>query len=156
VADLGAGDGYFTWHLADAVGPEGRVYAVDIDDMALQIIEQEAAARGITNVTAIRAEPGDARLPERVALVFSCDTYHHLNDRVTYFRSLMRYLAPDGRVAILAFHREGFFSGLLGHGMDKEVVRDEMERAGYQQAADYDLIEEQHFQIFTLPGSHDH
>jgi len=71
------------------------VYAVDVDETALSIIKNEMHARGITNVMPIHAEPGDAKLPELVELVFTCDTYHHMNDRIAYFRSLTRYLKPD-------------------------------------------------------------
>jgi arsenite methyltransferase len=149
VADLGAGGGYFTWYLAAAVGPQGKVYAAEIDDTALAIIEKEMNSRGVTNVVPIRAEPGDAKLAEPVDLVFSCDTYHHMEDRVAYFQSLARYLKPDGKVAILDFHAEGFFSGLLGHGTTRQEVRREMESAGYRLAADYDFIDRQHFQIFS-------
>ena len=149
VADLGAGGGYFTWYLAAAVGPRGKVYAVEIDDTALAIIEQEMKSRGVTNVVPLRAEANDAKLPEPVDLVFSCDTYHHMEERVAYFRSLERYLKPDGKVAILDFHAQGFFSGLLGHGTTKQQVRQEMGTAGYRLAADYDLIDRQHFQIFS-------
>ena len=153
VADLGAGGGYFTWYLADAVGPEGAVYAVDIDETGLGIIKKEMNARGIRNVIPIHAEPGDAKLPEPVDLVFSCDTYHHMKDRIAYFESLARYLKVDGRVAILDFHPHGFFSGLLGHGTAAEEVEREMEAAGYQKVAAFDMIERQHFQIFTRSGA---
>ncbi len=153
VADLGAGGGYFTWPLTGAVGPQGTVYAVEIDETALEIIKREMKSRGITNVVPTRAEPSDAKLPEPVDLVFSCDTYHHMNDRVAYFRSLRRYLKPDGQVAILDFHPHGFFSGLLGHGTAKEDVRREMEAAGYRLTADYDVIESQHFQVFSRKDS---
>src|SRR5512134_195045 len=136
VADLGAGGGYFTWYLARAVGPQGTVYAVDIDETGLGIIEKEMHARGIRNVVPIHAEAGDAKLSEPVDLVFSCDTYHHMNDRIAYFRSLIRYLKPGGRVAILDFHPHGVFSGLLGHGTAKEEVRREMESAGYRLSAE--------------------
>ena len=149
VADLGAGGGYFTWYVAAAVGPQGKVYAVEIDDTALAIIEKEMKSRGVRNVVPIRAESGDAKLPEPVDLVFSCDTYHHMQDRIAYFQSLARYLKPDGKVAILDFHAEGFFSGLLGHGTTKQEVRREMESAGYRLAAEYDFIDRQHFQIFS-------
>jgi arsenite methyltransferase len=153
VADLGAGGGYFTWYLAAAVGPQGKVYAVDIDETALRMIEKEIRARGITNVVPIRGEPGDAKLPEPVDLVFTGDTYHHMQDRVAYFQSLARYLKADGQVAILDFRPEGFFSGLLGHGTAKEEIRREMESAGYRLAADYDFIDRQHFQIFSRKDS---
>lgn len=152
IADLGAGGGYFTWHLASAAGPQGRVYAVDIDETGLRIITKEMQMRHITNVVPVHAEPTDARLPEPVDLVFSCDTYHHMDDRVAYFKSLTRYLKPDGRVAILDFHPHGFFSGLLGHGSAAEEVRREMESAGYRRTADFDLIDRQHFQMFMRSG----
>jgi arsenite methyltransferase len=149
VADIGAGGGYFTWYLAGAAGPRGTVYAVEIDDTALSIIEKEMAARGITNVVPIHAEPQDAKLPEPVDLIFSCDTYHHMGQRVVYFGSLASSLKPNGRIAILDFHPHGFFSGLLGHGTAKDEVRREMEAAGYRLIDDVDLLESQHFQIFS-------
>lgn len=153
VADLGAGGGYFTWHLAEAVGPDGTVYAVDINETALGIIKKEMTARGATNVVPIYAAPGDPKLPEPVDLVFSCDTYHHMKDRVAYFRSLARFLRPNGRVAILDFHPHGFLSGFLGHGTVKTVVQWEMESAGYRLMADFDAIDSQHFQIFSRRDS---
>lgn len=153
VADLGAGGGYFTWYLADAVGPQGIVYAVDIDETGLGIIQQEIHARGIRNVIPIHAEPDDAKLSEPVDLIFSCDTYHHMKDRVAYFTSLARSLKADGRVAIVDFHPHGFFSGLLGHGTAAEEVRREMETAGYRRTAAFDIIDRQHFQVFARTGS---
>ncbi len=149
VADLGAGGGYFTWHLAKAVGARGTVYAVDVDENAINAIFKEMVARGTPNVRPVRAEPHDPKIPEPVDLVFSCETYHLINDRVAYFHSLASALRPGGRVAILDFHPRGFLSGLLGHGTTKEKVRREMEDAGYRLVNDYDIIDRQHFQIFT-------
>jgi arsenite methyltransferase len=144
-----------TWAQAvdEAVGPQGIVYAVEVDDTALGISKSAMKSRGIVHVVPIRAEPNDAKLPELVDLVFSCDTYHHMEDRVAYFRLLARYLKPGGQVAILDFHPHGFFPGLLGHGTAKEDVRREMEAAGYQLVSDYNLIDVQHFQIFSLKAS---
>lgn len=153
VADVGAGGGYFTWYLAEAVGTDGLTYAVEIDETGLDIIRKDMQARGVRNVVPILAEPTDPKLPALVDLVFSCDTYHHMKERVAYFRSLARYLKADGRVAILDFHPHGFFSGLLGHGTAAEEVRREMEAAGYQLIADFDIIERQHFQVFARTGS---
>ncbi|GKS59627.1 hypothetical protein YTPLAS18_31540 [Nitrospira sp.] len=150
VADLGAGGGYFTWYLAKAVGPDGMVYAVEINDTALEMLAQARTSRRATNVVPVRASPERANLPEPVDLVFSCDTYHHMDARVEYFRSMAGQLKADGRVAILEFHPHGFFSGLLGHGTAKEVVRREMESAGYRLVSDFDVIDRQHFQVFAL------
>jgi arsenite methyltransferase len=149
VADLGAGTGYFTWHLAKAVGARGTVYAVDINSASLDMIFKEMVARGTPNVRPVHADLHDPKLPEPVDLVFSCDVYHLMNDRVTYFRSLASALRPGGRVAILDFHPRGFLSGMFGDRTDKEVVRGEMEAAGYRLVNDYDIIHSQHFQIFA-------
>ncbi|NGZ10263.1 MAG: class I SAM-dependent methyltransferase [Nitrospira sp. LK70] len=153
VADLGAGGGYFTWHLAKAVGPRGTVYAVDIEEIAINMIFKEMAARGTPNVRPVRAEPHDPRLPEPVDLVFSCNTYHQMDDRVAYFRSLASSLRPGGRVAILDLYPRGFVPDLFDHRVEKEEVRREMEDAGYLLVGDYDLIDRQHFQIFAKTES---
>jgi arsenite methyltransferase len=152
VADIGAGGGYFTWYLADAVGPHGVVYAVDTGETGLDIIRRDMQARHVENVVPIHAEPMDPKLPSPVDLVFSCDTYHHMADRVAYFRSLARSLTADGRIAILDFHPHGFFSGVLGHGTEADQVRREMEAAGYRRIAAFDFIERQHFQVFVRNG----
>jgi ubiquinone/menaquinone biosynthesis C-methylase UbiE len=152
VADIGAGGGYFTWYLADAVGPQGTVYAVDTGETGLDIIRRDMQARHVTNVVPIRAEPMDPKLPGPVDLVFSCDTFHHMTDRTAYFRSLARSLTPDGRVAILDFHPHGFLSGVLGHGTAADLVRREMEAAGYRRIADFDFIDRQHFHVFSRNG----
>jgi len=153
VADLGAGGGYFTWHLAKAVGPRGTVYAVDINKAALDMIFKEMVARGTPNVRPVRATPNDPRLPEPVDLVFSCNTYHQMIDRDVYFRSLASSLRPGGRVAILDFEPRGFFSGMFGNRIAKEDVRLEMEAAGYRLVDDHQLIDQQHFQIFEAADS---
>ncbi|MGE0471783.1 MAG: class I SAM-dependent methyltransferase [Nitrospira sp.] len=150
VADLGAGGGYFTWHLAKAVGPRGTVYAVDINKAALDMIFKEMVARGTPNVRPVRAQPNDPQLPEPVDLVFSCNAYHQIVDRENYFHSLASSLRPGGRVAILDFQPRGFFSGMFGHRITKEDVRLEMEAAGYRLVDDFDLIDQQHFQIFEM------
>jgi ubiquinone/menaquinone biosynthesis C-methylase UbiE len=139
--------------LAEAVGSGGTVYAVEIERAGLDMIRRDMPARGVKNVVPIHAQPMDPLLPEAVDLVFSCDTYHHMSDRSAYFRSLARYLKPDGRVAILDFHPHGFFSGFLGHGTAAEEVRREMEAAGYQRIGEFDVIDRQHFQVFARSGS---
>ncbi len=153
VADLGAGGGYFTWHLAKAVGARGTVYAVDIDKTALDMIFKEMVARGTPNVRPVQAQRHDPRLPEPVDLVFNCNTYHQMIDRVAYFRSLASSLRPGGRIAILDSHPRGFLSGMFGDRISKEKVRLEMEAAGYRLVDEHDFIDRQHFQIFAMPES---
>jgi len=153
VADLGAGGGYFTFRLSDAVGPRGRIYAVDVDEVSHRYIEEEAGRRGGMpgNVELLLATPTDPRLPARaVDLIFTCNTYHHLPDRQQYFASLQRALRPDGRVAIIDYKDEGWIARLFGHATAKETVRQELERAGYRLLQTFEFLPRQHFQLFTV------
>jgi len=148
VADLGAGGGYFTFRLAEAVGPQGRVYAVDIDRDDLQDIAQRAPKQGFANVTVVQASEADPRLPESsVDLIFTCNTVHHLENRVDYFRSAGHYLRQDGRIAIIDYLPIGF-AWLFGHGTAKEQIRREMGAAGYYLTDEFDYLPKQHFQVF--------
>ena len=154
VADLGAGGGYFTFRLADAVGPTGRVYAVDVDEGLLAYVAKEATARGHRNVETVRAATGDPLLPEDgVDLIFTCDTYHHLAERSAYFRRAARYLRPGGRVAVVDFDDRTWFARVLGHGTPAGVIRQEMEAAGYRLVQEHDFIDRQSFQVFARPDA---
>jgi predicted methyltransferase len=147
VADLGAGGGYFTWYLADAVGPQGKVYAADVEEVGLRMVREEAGNRRVGHIETVRSTAMDARLPERVDLLFTCNTYHHLQDRAAYFRALARSLTPAGRVAIIEYKPAGL-AWLFGHSTSEETVRAEMESAGYQLVEAPDFLPKQHFQIF--------
>jgi predicted methyltransferase len=148
-ADLGAGGGYFTWYLAEAVGPQGTVYAVDIEEIGLGMIREEARKRGMGHIETIRSTTTDAGLPKQVDLVFTCNTYHHMRDRSAYFRTLAGSLKPAGRVAIIDFKPTGL-AWLFGHSTTEETVRREMESAGYQLVEAHEFLPKQHFQVFRL------
>jgi arsenite methyltransferase len=150
VADLGSGGGYFTFRLADAVGAAGRVYAVDVDQGMIEYVGAEARKRGYANVESILAAYDDPRLPaDGVDMIFTCDTYHHLSDRVAYFERAARYLRPGGRVAVIDYSGKGWFVRLFGHFTPADVIRQEMEAAGYRLERAPDFIDRQSFQIFA-------
>lgn len=149
VADLGAGGGYFTFRLADAVGPTGKVYAVDIDKGNLEYIAKQAAKRGYRNIETILAKPDDPLLPATgVDLIFTCNTYHHLTERTAYFQSATRYLKPGGRVAIIDLAGKSWIFRILGHWTPKETSQREMEAAGYSLQKDFNFLDRQMFQVF--------
>jgi len=149
VADLGSGGGYFTWPLADAVGESGRVYAVDVDPEMTSHIAEESREKGYPNVQPILAEFDDPLIPEAgVDLIFTCNTYHHLEGREEYFRRAARYLRPGGRVAVIEFNGQGWFQRLFPHFTAPEVIRGELEAAGYRRVEDFDFLGRQSFQVF--------
>ena len=151
IADLGAGGGYFTFHLAKAVGPNGKVYAVDIDRGTNQLIYERANKDGINNVQTILAKPNDPLLPQSaVDLIFTSNTYHHIDDRIVYFSNLRKYLNPAGRIAIIDYDRRAWLAGLLRHYTPAEFIKREMEQAGYTLQQELTFLDRQSFLIFGV------
>ncbi|MBW2281318.1 MAG: methyltransferase domain-containing protein [Deltaproteobacteria bacterium] len=151
VADLGAGGGYFTFLLAEAVGPQGRVYAVDVDTGLLSYLDERIVGGEYENVQTVLADFDDPRIPgEGVDLIFTSNTYHHIEDRTAYFERARRYLRPGGRVAIVEFKKQdGLMSWLIGgHSTDPAEIDREMRAAGYDRVASHDFLERQSFQVF--------
>jgi ubiquinone/menaquinone biosynthesis C-methylase UbiE len=150
VADLGSGGGYFTFRLADAVGSNGRVHAVDVDADMNEALERDVGERGVSNVDVILGDVDDPLLPENgIDLIFSCNTYHHLEDRTAYFAGAAKSLKEGGRVAIIEYRRKGIMQRWLGHGTSEETMREEMEAAGYRLEQRHDFLDRQHFLVFA-------
>lgn len=105
VADLGAGSGPFIPALATAVGPSGKVYAVEIDKAFFPYIERRAKEAGVANVRTVAGEFTDPKLPAAdVDVAFMHDVLHHVENREAYLKNLVRYLKPGARVAIIDYH----------------------------------------------------
>ena len=152
VADVGAGEGYFVPFLAEAVGSEGRVYAVDVeDDIVAKLRTRFASEPG--NVEVLRGQYDDPGLPDgRIDLVLMVNTFHHVEKRPDYFRRMRIDLAPGGRIAILEPNEE--LGGVLGLALDEshtsvaaDVERD-MREAGYEVAARHEFLPVQIFRVF--------
>jgi len=151
IADLGAGGAYFTFRLADATGADGNVYAVDVDEDMVEYVETKAQANGYTSLTGVVATNSDPLLPEQgVDLIFICNTYHHLENRVAYFEHAKKYLRPRGRVAIIDFEGRTWFQRFFGHLTPASDIRNEMEAAGYRLVQVFDFLPKQNFQIFMV------
>jgi len=155
VADIGAGGGYFTFLLAEAVGPTGRVYAVDVDMDITEELEYLVSENGAFNVVVILAELEDPLLPDgTIDLVFLCNTYHHIiGRRVDYFSNLRADLKSEGRVAIIDMKDD--VTGILslftteGHWTPRQLLFTEMEQAGYRHQSGFDFLPVQNFEIFS-------
>jgi ubiquinone/menaquinone biosynthesis C-methylase UbiE len=149
VADIGAGSGVFTVPLARAV-PQGRVYAVDIDQGLVDHIARKAEEARAANVKPVLGGFTDPRLPARdVDVAFIFDVLHHIEDRATYLRSLAGYLRPGGRIAVIDFHPE-----LGPHKNDPQlqVTRDQtrewMAAAGLRPLAEHALYDDKWYVVY--------
>ena len=104
VADLGAGTGYFTRRFAVAVGPSGRAIGLDIEASMVKYMTEDAAKLNLTNYEAQVVKTDAAGLaPGSVDVIFLCNTYHHIENRVQYFKNAAKSLKPDGRVITVDF-----------------------------------------------------
>lgn len=107
VADVGAGSGYYTVRLAKAVGPDGRVYATDIQPGMIALLRARMAEEKLANVTIVQGTAGDPKLPDgtfdRILMV---DVYHELSGPQAFVASLARALKPDGRLVLIEFRGE--------------------------------------------------
>jgi len=104
VADIGAGSGYYSSRMAERVGPNGTVYAVDIQPEMIDILKVQMKQRRVTNVKAILGTETDPRLPAgALDLAIMVDVYHELEYPYEMLAAIVRALKPGGRVAFVEF-----------------------------------------------------
>jgi ubiquinone/menaquinone biosynthesis C-methylase UbiE len=129
VADVGAGTGYFTWRLAQAVGPQGRVYAVDIQPEMLALLRTNLAARGVANVVPVLGSDRSPQLPAAsLDLVLMVDVYHEFTHPYEMLAAICRALKPRGRVAFVEYRGEDPTVPIKPlHKMTERQIRQEAE-----------------------------
>jgi ubiquinone/menaquinone biosynthesis C-methylase UbiE len=132
VADLGAGGGWFTVRLARRVGPNGIVYAEDIQQQMIDSIRRRVEEQGFHNVRTVLGAADDPNLPSGLHAVLIVDTYPQFANPVKLLQNVARALEPTGVVGVVDFKKDG--AGGPGppidERLDPETVRRDAERAG--------------------------
>lgn len=150
VADIGAGGGWFTVRLARRVGPNGRVYAEDIQRQMIESIDRRVQREGLLNVATIIGTPLDPRLPEGLDAVLMVDTYPQLDDPVGLLTHIRRSLAPTGRLGIVDFKTDVLGPGpALDERLEPDVIMRDAERAGLRLHAHETFLRYQYLLVFT-------
>jgi len=119
VADIGCGEGYFALRLAKSVGPQGLVFAVDINARSLDVLKRQAEQQHLTNLVVVVSEPTDTKLPsECVGVLLVCDVLHEVPEaqRLPLVKSAVRALKSGG------------FLYLIDYRKSKEVTFDPYEK----------------------------
>jgi len=150
-AEIGAGVGYFTFRLARAVGPRGRVYAVDPEPRMLARLVGRLPRARARNVTPVLGRDEDPLLPAGACdLILVVNTYHHFPDGPAFLRRLVRALRPGGRIANVDFHRRETPVGPpVEHRVAREAFVRDARRAGLRLAAERDFLPYQYFLILA-------
>ena len=132
VGEIGAGGGRMTVRLADRVGPEGKIYANDIDEEALEKLARRCEKEGLANVEIIVGKVADPLLPSgALDMVFMINVFHHIEDPVELVRNAIPALKPGGTLAIVEC--DPVKTGWDDHGCtDAEAMPRQLERAGYE------------------------
>lgn len=129
VADIGAGTGYFESRLSRAVGPTGRVWAVEI---APELVAGMRRRFSEENIEVRLANPNDPGLPpQSVDRMLMVDTWHHLENRPAYARTLRPVLKPTGRLVIVEYTLEAPIGPPAGMRVSPEALQKELQAAGY-------------------------
>lgn len=149
VADIGAGDGYYTVRAAPIVGPSGRVWAEDIEARYLELLQRRLRDHPLPNVTLALGEPHDPRLPPRSAdVALLIHMYHEISQPFGLLYNLYASLRPGARVIILDTTRP-----TNQHGTPPALLRCELSAMGYTQVQTVSLSSDEYVAVFTPPAS---
>jgi ubiquinone/menaquinone biosynthesis C-methylase UbiE len=134
VADIGAGGGFFTVRLARRVGPNGKVYAQDIQQPMLEAIKRRVTREGLQNVETRLSSENDPNLPAgALDAVLIVDTYQEIDDsdrRVAFLRGLAQTLKPNGRIGLVNYKPGRGGPGPEQGRIESGVAEAEARRAG--------------------------
>lgn len=152
VCDLGCGNGYHTLPLARAVGPGGRIFAVDLQPQMLELLRVRSAREDLTNLEFVTATVDDPRLPPASCdLVLLVDVYHELSHPVRVMAAVRRALRPGGRVVLVEFRAEDETVPIKPeHTMSKAQVVLEMASHGFVMREEFDGLPWQHAMAFVV------
>jgi predicted methyltransferase len=165
VADVGAGEGYFTFHLAARVGPLGRVFAEDISEEPLRKLRERAREEGLSQVEPTLGTATDPKLPPgALDAILIVNAYHEMGSYDSMLTAMFRALKPGGLLAIIDpegkpnLPRSSYFKD---HKMTKELVLEDAARSKLhflREEKGFDAEPENHwfFLLFEKPqdGAH--
>ena len=150
VADVGAGNGYITWRLAERVGPTGKVYANDIQPGMLEQLRKNMQQRKLDNVETVLGTYDDPKLPANsLDLIILVDVYHEFSEPQKMLRRMREALKADGRLVLLEYRGEDPTVPIRPeHKMTVAQVKAELEPEGYRVDKVLEDLPRQHILIF--------
>jgi len=156
VADFGAGSGYFTWRIAQRVGPAGRVHAVEVQPLMLELLQANLTRRGLADrVLPVLGTASDPKLPEgALDLILLVDVYHELEFPFEVTAALARALKPGGRLVLVEYRGEDPEVPIKPlHKMTVAQVRRELAVHPLEFVENLGVLPRQHLLVFRRPAA---
>ena len=149
VADIGAGSGYYTFRIAPKV-PEGKIYAVEIQDEAIQYLQNRTKELGFSNVIPILGAEQTPNLPANsIDLVIMVDVYHELEYPQEMLIAIKESLKPDGKILLIEYRGEDPEVAIKPlHKMTVRQVEKELKANGFKLSENGQFMNIQHFLVF--------
>jgi SAM-dependent methyltransferase len=153
VADVGAASGYMTVKLAKKVGPQGRVYATDIQPGMLDLLNKRVAKAKLANVTPVLGAVDDPKLPaDAIDLVLMVDVYHELSQPQAFLRRLRDSIKTGGRLVLVEYRKEDPDIPIRPeHKMSIAEAKTEVEAEGFRFVRNFSDLPRQHVIVFAKP-----
>ncbi|GAA4419677.1 class I SAM-dependent methyltransferase [Bremerella cremea] len=150
VCDMGCGNGFYSLKMAEMVGKEGKVLAVDIQPEMLRLLKARAEEEGIDNIELVLGDIDNPKLPEgKVDLILCVDVYHEFSHPVEMLGHMRKSLKPDGVIALLEFRLEDPNVPIkLLHKMSKKQMNLEYESNGFEVVRQFDGLPWQHMVFY--------
>ena len=157
VCDMGCGNGFYTLKLAEMVGNEGEVLAVDIQPEMLSMLKEASKNLGAENIKPILGSVIDPKLPDgEVDLILCVDVYHEFSHPVHMLREMREALAPGGRLALVEFRAEDPNVPIKElHKMSKKQILKELTPNGFKLVEEFDGLPWQHVMFFEREDESD-
>ena len=146
VVEIGAGTGYFTIKLAEYL-KQGTVISFDKSRKMVEYLRKRVSDLSFSNVDVRHLEDGRMDLKEKTALIMCVDVYHHIGERILFFSSLKQYLNSDGLIVIIDRPVNSPVSPPHGHQTPPELVKQEMEQAGFKLVDVFDFLQPYQFYL---------
>src|SRR5690554_4184072 len=149
VADIGAGSGYYTFRIAEKV-PQGKVYAVEIQEDAVQYLKERSKALQMDHVEAVKGGEKSPNLPENaIDLIIMVDVYHELLYPKEMLEAIKGALKSDGKLLLIEYRGEDSKLGIKKlHKMTVKQVEKELSSNGFRLAKNGQFMNIQHFLVF--------
>jgi precorrin-6B methylase 2 len=149
VADIGAGTGFYTFQIAPEV-PQGKVYAVEVQDRFVEKLKDRKEKEGAENVEVVKGGTQSINLPENsLDMALMVDVYHELEFPRELLQAIHKALKPDGRLLLLEYKAEDPDVRIRAlHKMTASQIKKELEANGFRLQRQEDFLPIQHFMLF--------